>query len=269
VSARSVLAGSSAALALALTGGLALLGALALHGTGLLAVALAAVPAACLGAGVAHRSAGGRASRATVEGACRAAAGTVAVLLGCSGAVVLAGAAAPGVVVAWAGAVVLAWWLRRPGHPRGAGAGRTATGGAAGRRPWVPPVPPAAPPVRAVDPADRRNRHPSARTAGMPPPGPLHPPVDVPGRPPGTAPGLAGLSTGALGREWLRSAAALESGGDAESRAQLVQWRREALDELERRDPAGFARWLAAGATVDSDPAQYVRGDSSAGSGAN
>ena len=36
--------------------------------------------------------------------------------------------------------------------------------------------------------------------------------------------------------------------------------RQEALDELERRDPAGFARWLAAGPTLSSDPAGYVRG---------
>ena len=32
------------------------------------------------------------------------------------------------------------------------------------------------------------------------------------------------------------------------------------LDELERRDPAGFERWLAAGPTLASDPAGYVRG---------
>ena len=36
--------------------------------------------------------------------------------------------------------------------------------------------------------------------------------------------------------------------------------REEALDELERRDPAGFARWLAAGPTLASDPAGYVHG---------
>ncbi len=268
MSARRVLAGSSTALAVALTGGLALLGVLSLRGTGLLAVGLAAVPAGCLGAGVVHRSGGGRAPRATVEGAWRAAAGTVAVLLGCSGAVVLAGAAAPGVVLAWVGAVALAWRLRRPDHRRGAAAGPM-TGSGAARRPPVPPVRPGLPPVRPAAPADRRNRHPSSRTAGVPPTGPPHRPVDVPGPLPGAATGLAGLSTGALGREWLRTAAALESAGGAEARSQLVQWRREALDELERRDPAGFARWLAAGATVDSDPAQYVRGDSSAGSGAN
>jgi hypothetical protein len=37
------------------------------------------------------------------------------------------------------------------------------------------------------------------------------------------------------------------------------------VDELERRDPAGFARWLSEGATVDSDPARYVSGDPAAG----
>jgi hypothetical protein len=45
----------------------------------------------------------------------------------------------------------------------------------------------------------------------------------------------------------------------------LVDRRLQALDELERRDPAGFARWLADGATVDSDPARYVSSDPAAG----
>ena len=47
---------------------------------------------------------------------------------------------------------------------------------------------------------------------------------------------------------------------DAAARAALVARREEALDELERRDPAGFARWLAAGPTLASDPAGYVHG---------
>jgi hypothetical protein len=89
--------------------------------------------------------------------------------------------------------------------------------------------------------------------------------------PPGAfpAPGadLVGLSTEALGQEWLRSSATLEAPLDPATRARIVHRRQQALDELERRDPVGFARWLAAGATVDSNPAQYLRGDSSAGSG--
>ena len=73
------------------------------------------------------------------------------------------------------------------------------------------------------------------------------------------------LSVEALGREWLRTSAALAQTRDAAVRQALVQRREEALDELERRDPAGFSRWLAEGATVDSDPARYVSGGPTAG----
>jgi hypothetical protein len=68
------------------------------------------------------------------------------------------------------------------------------------------------------------------------------------------------LSTRALGEEWLRTTAALAGPLDPASRESLVGRREEALDELERRDPVGFARWLAAGPTHGSDPADYVRG---------
>ncbi|WP_222192455.1 hypothetical protein [Modestobacter italicus] len=76
------------------------------------------------------------------------------------------------------------------------------------------------------------------------------------------------LSVPALGQEWVRSSAALPVTWDPAARQELVRRRQEALDELERRDPAGFARWLADGATVDSDPAEYVSGDPAAGSDA-
>lgn len=73
------------------------------------------------------------------------------------------------------------------------------------------------------------------------------------------------LSVPGLGREWVRTSEALPRTGDPVARQLLVRRRQEALDELERRDPEGFARWLAAGATVDSDPAEYVSGDPAAG----
>jgi hypothetical protein len=76
------------------------------------------------------------------------------------------------------------------------------------------------------------------------------------------------LSVEALGREWLQTSAALARAGGAGTRQALVDRRQAALDELESRDPAGFARWLAEGATVDSDPARYVSGDPAAGSDA-
>ena len=76
------------------------------------------------------------------------------------------------------------------------------------------------------------------------------------------------LTVPELGQEWLRSSAALARTSGASARQELVRRRQEALDELERRDPDGFARWLAGGATVDSDPAEYVSGDPAADSDA-
>ncbi|MCW2903145.1 MAG: conserved rane protein of unknown function [Streptosporangiaceae bacterium] len=67
------------------------------------------------------------------------------------------------------------------------------------------------------------------------------------------------LPTPALGREWLRSTSALSGRLQPAVRASIVRWRQQTLDELERRDPAGFARWLAAGSA--GDPADFVRGD--------
>ena len=68
------------------------------------------------------------------------------------------------------------------------------------------------------------------------------------------------LSTAALGREWLRTTTALAGGLDAAARRAVVERRGATLDELERRDPSGFVRWISEGPLPDSDPAQYVRG---------
>jgi hypothetical protein len=86
------------------------------------------------------------------------------------------------------------------------------------------------------------------------------------------APPVAGLPTSTLGREWLRSTTALTTRLQPAARAAIVRRRQETLDELERRDPDGFARWLAGGPAPGSDPAQFVRrdvrGDQAAGSDA-
>jgi hypothetical protein len=68
---------------------------------------------------------------------------------------------------------------------------------------------------------------------------------------------VAALSTRALGQEWVRTTAALAGRLSPAARASLVGRREEALDELERRDSDGFARWLVAG--PGSDPADFVR----------
>lgn len=72
------------------------------------------------------------------------------------------------------------------------------------------------------------------------------------------------LSTEALGREWLRTAGALAAPLEPASRQHVVRRRQDTLDELERRDPAGFSIWLATGAPAQSDPADHIHGDAAA-----
>ena len=71
---------------------------------------------------------------------------------------------------------------------------------------------------------------------------------------------VAALATGDLGDEWLQTTAALAGRLDPVTRQSLVDRREAVLDELERRDPDGFARWLAAAPTRGSNPADFVRG---------
>jgi hypothetical protein len=71
---------------------------------------------------------------------------------------------------------------------------------------------------------------------------------------------VSALSTRALGDEWMHTTAALAGRLSPATRAALARRREETLDELELRDPEGFARWLAAGPAAGSDPADYVRG---------
>lgn len=56
---------------------------------------------------------------------------------------------------------------------------------------------------------------------------------------------LRSLSYTELCRAWQDSYVDLEGTGDAAVRLRLAAIRRAYLDELERRDPAGFTRWLA------------------------
>jgi hypothetical protein len=75
-------------------------------------------------------------------------------------------------------------------------------------------------------------------------------------RPP--KPALSDLSTVDLCAAWRRSYFELLRAVDAPVRERLVRQRQEYLDELERRDGAGFARWLANGARASSDPGHYL-----------
>lgn len=80
-------------------------------------------------------------------------------------------------------------------------------------------------------------------------------------------PEVGTMTTAALGDEWLGGTALLGSRLDPVVRRALVGRRGAVLDELERRDPAGFARWLADGPASGTNPADHVR-DLPAGTGA-
>ena len=170
-------------------------------------------------------------SRSTLEAAASVGAATVGVLLLIAGIAALAGGAVAFLTI---GVVVVVVLIARTVRGRRAVAGSTAD--------RTMPLHPA--PVRPVRPQG------DAELASLLPP-------------------VAALTTSELGQEWLRTSGVLAGRLDAAARASLVARREEALDELERRDPDGFARWLAAGPTLSSDPAGYVhggplRGDSAA-----
>lgn len=57
---------------------------------------------------------------------------------------------------------------------------------------------------------------------------------------------------------WRVSFVALRQPVPPSSRLRLVERRRELLDELERRNPAGFQAWLASGARAAADPTKYI-----------
>ncbi|WP_347059268.1 hypothetical protein ABC795_02395 [Blastococcus sp. HT6-30] len=78
---------------------------------------------------------------------------------------------------------------------------------------------------------------------------------------PAPSPAVAGQATAALGEEWLRTGTELQGPLAPAARQRIVSRRAQVLDELERRDPAGFARWLAAGPMHGRDPAGYVRSE--------
>jgi len=204
--------------ALLSAGALAVVGGLALGGPGLVGVGLAAALAGCTAAGIA-REAPTRTRGSALEAAVWAAGWTAGVVLVIAGVSTVAGGAVAAVLVL-AGLSVMA--LRWGGRQRGR-AGSGVTRGPASEVVRLP-----------VGPA---TSGPSGDSRMLP---------------------VSALSTRALGEEWLRTTAALAGRLSPAARASLVGRREEALDELERRDPDGFARWLVAGPATD--PADFVRG---------
>jgi len=57
---------------------------------------------------------------------------------------------------------------------------------------------------------------------------------------------------------WRRSFVELQRTGSVETMATIADFRRQLLDELERRNPGGFEQWMASGARAPSDPARYL-----------
>ncbi|SDC45154.1 hypothetical protein SAMN05660690_1491 [Geodermatophilus telluris] len=220
-----------AALALA---AVAVVGGLALRPPGLLAVGLAAVVTACLAAGVARESTDG--GPAPLEAAWRTGAATIGVLLVLSGTAALGGATLTAAAAALLVVAGFGVWLLRAGRP-------------GARRPGPVAVPPPVTPAGPQRPGTAGSTGQSgARVLSLPP--------------------VATLSTVALGREWLGTTAALAGRLDPAARQAVVRRRQETLDELERRDPEGFARWLAEGPLPGSDPADWLQEGPAAGTGA-
>ena len=66
------------------------------------------------------------------------------------------------------------------------------------------------------------------------------------------------LDDAAVCLAWRTSYLALQRLSSSASRLRLVQRRQHCLDELERRNPNGFAAWLASGARAAGDPSKYI-----------
>jgi hypothetical protein len=212
------------------SGVLAVVGGLGLLGPGLVAVGVAGMLAACTAVGIA-REVPGHDSRSVLESGGQASARAAGGVRLVGGVAVLAG----GLVALLVGAAgITAWLLARAARSRKPARRASAVA------PWpmgVEVLPPVSPPEGAAtsDPADR-----------------AWPPVSM-------------LATPALGREWIRTSAALGGSLTPADRQALVRRRGETLDELERRDPAGFACWLADGPAPGSDPTDYVPGPAGPG----
>jgi hypothetical protein len=67
------------------------------------------------------------------------------------------------------------------------------------------------------------------------------------------------LSTRSLGEEWLRTTAVLDASPEPRTREAVAARRASVLDELERRDPEGLARWLADGTDRAGNPVEWLR----------
>ena len=110
--------------------------------------------------------------------------------------------------------------------------------------------------LRAAQRADppRRARVPRRAPAPLVPIGPA-------AQMPSAVPIPGNLSTPQLCLAWQRTYfVLLDLPADA-PRGDVVALRERLLDEIERRDPDGFTRWLDTGARAGSDPGRFLTGD--------
>jgi hypothetical protein len=80
----------------------------------------------------------------------------------------------------------------------------------------------------------------------------------APGTTRSDAPSIPALPTPALCWEWRRSYVAVTRASQPDELTRIVALRAAYLDELERRDPTGFRRWLWGGARAAGDPGRYL-----------
>lgn len=80
----------------------------------------------------------------------------------------------------------------------------------------------------------------------------------APGSLPEPPPSCAELSGDALCRGWRTSFAELQNARSPADRLRLARIRQQYLDEIERRDPEGFAEWFSTGARAGSDPSKFL-----------
>lgn len=71
---------------------------------------------------------------------------------------------------------------------------------------------------------------------------------------------LTTLSNAQLAREWRTSYTALTAAHDPRSLELICALRRRQLDEIERRAPGGFHRWIESGSWVRGDSAPFLGG---------
>jgi len=118
-------------------------------------------------------------------------------------------------------------------------------------------VPPDPKPRPRPAPSRRVPARKSSSSTSPPPVG--TPPVDwpVPRYLAAVARSLCELSDEELCLAWRRSFKQLQGTAGTERRCAMADVRRAYLDELERRQPAAFAAWIASGARAAGDPARF------------